>query len=70
MKEFAFKGALILTTTHNDTIKNCGDLAFFLKTQKAYLAVLAHIAKPLCISPKNKVLNTFDFKYICPLKMK
>lgn len=64
------KGSYPYYHTHNDTIENCGNLDFFLKTQRAYLAVLAHIAKPLCISPKNKVLNTFDFKYICPSKIK
>lgn len=64
------KGSYPYYHTHNDTIQNCGDLDFFIKTQRAYLAVLAHLAKPLCMSPKNKVLNTLDSKYICPLKIK
>lgn len=56
--------------THMDTVENCGDLEFYIKIQRAYLSVLAHLAHPLCKlkNEKNLIFNQFDFKNICPIK--
>ena len=37
--------------TINDTLVNCGDPQFYFGTVRAYLATLAHLAKPLCANP-------------------
>lgn len=41
----------------SDTIANCGDPAFFVGTVRAYLATLAHLAKPLCRLPEEAPAN-------------
>ncbi len=56
--------------TRNDKIENCGDLNFFTKTQRAYLSVSAHLAKPLCKISAERNFNRLDFIYICPIKFK
>ena len=33
--------------THNDTVKNCGDLSFFAGASRTYLATAAELAIPL-----------------------
>jgi len=65
-----YSGSYPYYHTHNDTIENCGNLNFFIKTQRAYLSVLAHLAKPLCKISNKRNFNYFDFKYICPVKFK
>lgn len=56
--------------TRSDKVENCGDLDFFIKTQRAYLSVLAHLAKPLCKILTEKNFNWLDLWYICPVKFK
>ncbi len=57
--------------THNDTVENCGNLDFFLKTQRTYMAVLAHLSKPLCKIPvvRSHNFNFFDLTNYCPIKI-
>ncbi|MEJ5165889.1 MAG: M28 family peptidase [Thermoanaerobaculia bacterium] len=63
------KGTYPYYHTHLDTVENCGDLDFYIKSLRSYLAVLAHMAKPLCKVMDSKKFTNLDFKYICPVRI-
>lgn len=64
------KGTYPYYHTHMDTVENCGDMEFFVKTQRSYLAALAHLVKPLCKLKGEEKFLVLDFQYICPAKIK
>ncbi len=65
------KGSYPYYHTHRDTVENCGNLDFFIKTQRTYMAILAHLSKPLCKISKERShnFNFFDLTNFCPIKI-